>query len=394
MLYQGLSLFLSGFGLNVTAFNNMLTQRFSPQDNRRDKAFFFSYAAMNIGFCGGFFISGFFDYSNEYQKLFFLSIFPNLITLILMTTSWRYLKDNNTPLLKVKTYGTKAFRKMFGWIGILTLIPVLYFCFHISGMSNNVVILISVMMFLFILYLGLKQERKEDSQRIIAFLVLTTASILFWMVYFTGPMGITLFIKNNVDKTFFNYEVATQWILNINSIVVIIGAPLISILINKLRDKGYQITVTAQFFVAFILLSASFFTLSFGIFSANNAGFSSINWIILYFITQSIAELLIAPVGYAMIGRIAPANLQGLFMGSWMMVSGVAASLSHYFSNAMTKTNSIDPLVSNKDYLNVFNQLGLWALIGAIFIYLIGKKINSVLNEENQLETIQEESTA
>ena len=391
-LYWGLSLFLAGFGVNVTAFNSMMTQRFTPDDDRRDKAFFLSYAAMNIGFCGGFFISGFFDYSNQYQTLFYLSIIPNLITLILMVINWQDLHDNNTPLMKIKSQKLLNRQKTMGWIITLSLIPILLVCFHTANLSNGVVIALSIIMFFVILYLGFQQKSVQDKQKIMAFLILTIASILFWMVYFTGPMGITLFIKNNVDKRLFDYQIATQWILNINSIVVIIGAPLLSILLGKLQKKGHKISISTQFFWAFLLLSISFFILSLGIKNANTYGYSSIYWIILYFITQSVAELLIAPVGYAMIGRIAPANLQGLLMGTWMMVSGVAASLSHYFSNSMTKAESADPLVSNCDYLHVFNQLGAWALIGAVFLYLIAKRINAVINPSN-LNEISEAGT-
>jgi len=38
MLYWGLSLFLTGSGLNVTCINMMLTQRFTPDDPRREGA--------------------------------------------------------------------------------------------------------------------------------------------------------------------------------------------------------------------------------------------------------------------------------------------------------------------------------------------------------------------
>lgn len=64
-----------------------------------------------------------------------------------------------------------------------------------------------------------------------------------------------------------------------------------------------------------------------------------------------------------------------------MMVSGVSASLSHYFSNAMTQGESTNPLLSNGDYQHVFNQLGMWALLGAVFLYFIAKRIAPVIEQ-------------
>lgn len=86
-----------------------------------------------------------------------------------------------------------------------------------------------------------------------------------------------------------------------------------------------------------------------------------------------------------MIGRIAPVKLQGILMGTWMMVSGVAASLSHYFSNAMVKTQATDPLLTNADYLHVFDLLGVWALTGSIFLYFISGKIRDLIDDRKHM---------
>lgn len=378
-LYLGLSLFLVGCGLNTTAYNSILTQRFASDDNRRDKAFFLSYSAMNVGFCAGYLISGFFDYSNQYQTLLFASLIPNIITISLMLSYWPSMSDRDTSLNQIKDRVTLNIKKSIGWAIVLALIPFTLFCFQQAQFSNGVVISLSIMMFFVIMYLGFQQKLPLDKQRIMTFLILAVTSVIFWMIYFTGPMGITLFIKNNVDKKLLHFEMATQWLLNINSIVIIIGAPFLSTALTKLRAKGYNLAVSHQFIWAFLLLAGSFFILSFGILSANTQGYVNIYWVILHFVIQAFAELLIGPVGYAMIGRISPPQLQGLLMGTWMMVSGVSASLSHYFSNAMTKAESTNPLISNGDYQHVFNQLGLWALLGAAFLYLIAKKIKPVI---------------
>src|SRR6266542_3039688 len=61
MLYWGLALFLTGSGLNVTCINMMLTQRFTPDDPRREGAFLWNYAGMNVGFFIGFTVAGLFN---------------------------------------------------------------------------------------------------------------------------------------------------------------------------------------------------------------------------------------------------------------------------------------------------------------------------------------------
>src|SRR6201990_432969 len=53
-MYWGLAFFLTGSGLNVTCINMMLTQRFAPEDPRREGAFLWNYDGMNVGFFVGF----------------------------------------------------------------------------------------------------------------------------------------------------------------------------------------------------------------------------------------------------------------------------------------------------------------------------------------------------
>ncbi|WP_419418829.1 peptide MFS transporter [Legionella sp. D16C41] len=382
--FIGLSLFLIGCGLNSTCYNNILTERFQGEDNQRDKAFFLSYAAMNIGFFAGYIISGFYDYSNQYQQLFYIAITTNVLTLIFIGFSWAQIADKNTLLSAQKDPLQRYLKNSLGMVITLTLLPFLITCFNSSDFSNSLVVVISIIMLIIILILGQQQKIKENKQKIHAYLILTVSSILFWMIYYTGPMGVTLFIKNNVNRHLFGYELATQWILNINAIVIIIGAPLMSSLLMKLRSAKFTVSVTNQFIWSFIILSFSFFALAFSIKYANNQGYADINWIILHYITQALSELLIGPIGYAMIGKIVPIKLQGLLMGTWMMVSGVASSLSHYFSNLMVKTSSIDPLVTNSDYFSVFNQLGSWALLGAVCLYFISRKIKKFLDKPNK----------
>src|ERR1041384_1141627 len=61
LFYTGLAFFLTGSGLNVTCINMMLTQRFAPEDPRREGAFFWNYAGMNVGFFVGFSVAGHFQ---------------------------------------------------------------------------------------------------------------------------------------------------------------------------------------------------------------------------------------------------------------------------------------------------------------------------------------------
>ena len=99
MLYWGLALFLTGSGLNVTCINMMLTQRFTPDDPRREGAFLWNYAGMNIGFFVGFTVAGHYQRDRELSSLFIFATLGNFVAIVLAVVYWRVLADRDTPLL-------------------------------------------------------------------------------------------------------------------------------------------------------------------------------------------------------------------------------------------------------------------------------------------------------
>ena len=122
LFYVGLAFFLTGSGLNVTCINMMLTQRFTPEDPRREGAFLWNYAGMNVGFFVGFTVAGYFQGTESYASLFIFATLGNFVAIVLALFSWKTLADRNTPLLDATS---KQFRlRLLAGIGILlALIP-------------------------------------------------------------------------------------------------------------------------------------------------------------------------------------------------------------------------------------------------------------------------------
>src|SRR6201997_2727560 len=101
VLYWGLALFLTGSGLNVPCINMMLTQRFTPDDPRREGAFLWNYAGMNVGFFIGIWVAGFLYDAERWGTMFTFATVGNFGAIVLAFLCWRLLTDRNTPLSQV-----------------------------------------------------------------------------------------------------------------------------------------------------------------------------------------------------------------------------------------------------------------------------------------------------
>src|SRR5690349_18397739 len=126
MFYVGLALFLTGSGLNVTCINMMLTQRFTPEDPRREGAFLWNYAGMNVGFFVGFSAAGHFQATESYSSLFIFATLGNFGAIVIALLTWKTLADRNTLLLDAPKSQFRL-RQLAG-IGILIgLVPIVWF---------------------------------------------------------------------------------------------------------------------------------------------------------------------------------------------------------------------------------------------------------------------------
>src|SRR5438477_8616990 len=189
LFYIGLALFLTGSGLNVTCINMMLTQRFTPEDPRREGAFLWNYAGMNVGFFVGFTVAGYFQGTESYASLFIFATLGNFVAIVLATLNWKTLADRNTPLLDTTS---KQFRlRLLAGIGIvLGLIPVVWFMLQHPDRTETIVKGICALVALTLIYLTLSHSDRREPRNMTAYLLLTIGSLMFWSLYQMAPSGL------------------------------------------------------------------------------------------------------------------------------------------------------------------------------------------------------------
>ena len=121
-----------------------------------------------------------------------------------------------------------------------------------------------------------------------------------------------------------------------------------------------------------LLIGLGFLALPLGISHANAVGRSAFVWLFSSYVLQSIGELLISPIGYAMIGKLAPRKYQGIMMGSWMMVTGMASLFAGDFFGMVPEPTGNSALVTNPVYSTLFAKLG-WGsvVVGVALVALI-----------------------
>jgi POT family proton-dependent oligopeptide transporter len=383
LFYWGLALFLTGSGLNVTCINMMLTQRFAPDDDRREGAFLWNYAGMNIGFFIGFTAAGYFQATESYGSLFTFATLGNFVAIVLAVASWRTLADLKTPLLEAKPRQHRV-RLLAGVLILAGLAPVVWLLLQHPGLTESLVKAICAGVAAVLLYLTLRHPDLREKRNMGAYLILTVGSLAFWSLYQMAPSGLQLFADHNVNLEVFGVRVQPQWIQNINTVVIVIGGPLMSALFTRLRSRGWEIDVPRQFVASLLLMGLGFLVLPIGISLADGQGRSALVWLFISYVLQSVGELLISPVGYAMIGKLAPQRYQGVMMGSWMLWTGLASLFAGDFSGMIPEPSGTTALATNGAYSRLFAYLGLGSLVVGLALGVLIPFLRKLITDKEE----------
>lgn len=366
--YWGLAIFLSGAGMISPSINCMVTQLFEPNDKRRETAFLWIYSGMNIGFFVGFLLSGFFHLRGGYQVLFLIGAFSNFISLILILYFRRLLNDRDTAAALL----TPKQKQLNLSIAILTSL-ILIFCIRSlleqASLCNKVILSVGALTFVFLAFLSFQQTTLAVRQKMWGFIILSLASLIFWALYQLAPMGLNLFIERNVDRHYLGMLLAPQWVQNINTVIIIVGGPLLASFFSRLRERGISINIPFQFALALLLIGCAYSLIPLGIKYADVNGLVNFNWILISYFLQSCGELFISPIGYAMVGELAPQRLRGIMTGMWMMLVGMSAILSNQFSKmALGSTDAVNPIITNPSFSHTFGILGASSIAAGVLM--------------------------
>jgi POT family proton-dependent oligopeptide transporter len=214
---------------------------------------------------------------------------------------------------------------------------------------------------------------------------------VFWTLYQLTPSALQQFADNNVDRTVWGIEIAPVWIQNINTIILVFGGPLMSAMFVRLRARGWNIDVPKQFSIALLLMGVGTLALPLGISLADEKGMVAFVWLFTYYAFQSVGELLISPVGYAMIGRMAPRQYQGIMMGSWMLLTGLASLLARDLASSIPEPSASAAMSTNPSYASLFSELGWGTVAVGVVLVLLIPFLRTLIKDKEAAVTTPEE---
>ncbi|MEA2949253.1 MAG: proton-dependent oligopeptide transporter, family [Alphaproteobacteria bacterium] len=186
----------------------------------------------------------------------------------------------------------------------------------------------------------------ERGERGAVFTLLTVCALvtLFWAAYDQQGNTILLwaedFTDRSVDLHFWRGEIPSPWFLALNPLMIFVFTPLIVGLWARQGRRAAEPFPISK--MAFGCLCVALANLVMAAAAATAAGKASMLWLVGYFVLATVGELHLAPVGLALISKMAPARLLSLMMGVWFAATLPADILAGFlggFWSSMAKTD-------------------------------------------------------
>jgi POT family proton-dependent oligopeptide transporter len=151
---------------------------------------------------------------------------------------------------------------------------------------------------------------------------------MFWSCFELDASSINLFTERNVDRDFFGYVIPAASIQSANPWFVIALAFVFSWVSLRFAGKEGGFSTPAKFALGIILLGCGFGALALGAQEATG-GLVGLGWLVFgYYLTKTVGELFLSPVGLSMITKLSPKEMTGTMMGMWFLFTALAEKLA------------------------------------------------------------------
>jgi POT family proton-dependent oligopeptide transporter len=165
---------------------------------------------------------------------------------------------------------------------------------------------------------------------VLVIFILFLFSILFWMTYEQAGSSLTLFADRLTSTTILGWAYPSSWFQSVPAIFVIIFAPIIGAVWQKLASR--QPSSPGKFTIGLFFAGIAFVVIAFASTLTVNGRVSPM-WLVLVYFLQTIGELCLSPVGLSTVTKLSPARMVGLMLGVWFL----SISIGSYIAGLTTR---------------------------------------------------------
>jgi proton-dependent oligopeptide transporter, POT family len=226
---------------------------------------------------------------------------------------------------------------------------------------DSLVTVIPLIIITWVLYLLFKQTIKRIA---LSNIILASSFLVVW-----GIVIFKLYNEYNLEGT----EVPATWYAILNSLFIIIFAPLFS----RWWESKYNPSAAFKYAFGLILLGMGFGCLAYGALPIEQGAQTaavSMMWLVLAYLLHTLGELCLSPLGLSYLSKLVPARMIAMMFGVWYLAIAIGNKLAH------TAGGMIDKVTSEYSLAFFFFLFMLIPMIAGILIMALNKLMKRLMH--------------
>lgn len=268
------------------------------------------------------------------------------------------------------------------FVGFTVLaIALFYGLFQVPKEANLILVGATLIFTVTIIYLLFK-EKKDARNKMLACLILILISVGFWSLYVQTYTSMMLFADRSMSKDFLGFTIDAQFTQFFNPFFIILLSPFFSRLWLKLDEKRLNPTIPSKFTLGIFMMSLGFILLGYGTRYFNHDGITSPWWLVGAYFMETCGELLLSPIGLAMVTRLSPRHLRGMMMGMWFLILSVSFALGGGLATLSSVSKGASALAASATYAHAFQIFGYIGLVMTLISLLCVPYLKRLISHE------------
>jgi proton-dependent oligopeptide transporter, POT family len=370
MLFVSMVFIVLGTGMLKPNVSSVVGDMYAPNDNRRDGGFSIFYMGINLGAFLAPLVVGTIGMDYNFHLGFGIAAIGMLLGLIVFAITKKknlglagtYVPNPLSPAEKKKVSLIVA-------ISVVVLAVVLGITIPAGIFTLDVFITlvglfgIAIPTIYFIVMYRSPKTTTEERSRVIAYIPLFIAAVMFWAIQEQGSTILAAYADKRTDLEFAGLTISPAWFQSLNPLFIITLAPLFAWMWVKLGDR--QPTVPKKFALSLLFAGLSFLVILLPAYFGGEDSLVNPLWLVLSYFIVVLGELLLSPVGLSATTKLAPAAFSAQTMSLWFLASAAAQAI-----NAQ-----IVKFYSAETEMMYFGTIGGAAILLSLILFMISPKI-------------------
>ncbi|WP_160725417.1 peptide MFS transporter [Bacillus sp. USDA818B3_A] len=373
--FVSMVLIVLGTGLLKPNVSTVVGEMYAENDNRRDAGFSIFYMGINAGaFLSPLIVGSKTIMNTSFHLGFGIAAVGMFLGLVLFLLT----KKKNLGLAGTMVANplTSAEKKKVSTYFVIGIVIVAIICFitipkgllTFEGFINIVSILgILIPAIYFIRMYTSPKTTSDERSRVIAYIPLFIAAVMFWAIQEQGSTILASYADNRTQLHFAGIDISPAWFQSLNPLFIIVLAPVFAAIWVKLGKR--EPSIPQKFSLGLLFAGLSFMVILIPAYFGGTDSLVNPLWLVLSILIVVLGELCLSPVGLSATTKLAPAAFSAQTMSLWFLASAAAQALNAQLVKFYTPETE----------MTYFGVIGGASIVLGIILLALSPKIQSLM---------------